>query len=458
MGKRDARRLGLVEAALRGKITNRQGAEALGLGWRQFRRLKSRVRRLGAHGILHGNRGRASSRRIREELRNKIVALLQHSEVRLNDCHVRDLLAEESLQVSAETVRVVRRSLGIAPKRRRRPPRHHRRREREAQRGAMVLIDGSPFHWFGPDQPQHTLVGTLDDASGDPLSLCFRPAEDLHGFVTVLGDLITTHGVPCVLYGDRTGIAHRNDRHWSIEEELAGRQQPTQFGQMLEELGIRYIAAHSPEAKGRIERHWQTLQDRLTAEFALHGIKTPEAAAPFLPGFLERFRGWFGHAPRDPAGAWQPAPKHLERILSCRYPRTVGRDNTVSIPGCRIQIPPGPHHRSYHPCKVEVRELLDGRLLVLYQERVICEQPAPTGPFTLAPRRATAADRRPARKTNAHKRPRIDDRPEARLQSHPQKAPLSHVTHRRPPSKSHPWKRPYKPNLLPQTAGPPGGS
>jgi len=166
MGKRDARRLGLVEATLKGKITNRQAAEALGLGWRQFRRLKSRVRRLGTHGILHGNRGRVSTRRIREELRSKIVAPLQHAEVRLNDCHVRDLLAEEGFPVSAETVRAVRRSLGIPPKRRRRPPRHHRRREREAQRGAMVLIDGSPFHWFGPDQPQHTLVGTLASRGG----------------------------------------------------------------------------------------------------------------------------------------------------------------------------------------------------------------------------------------------------------------------------------------------------
>src|SRR5881397_2690683 len=110
---------------------------------------------------------------------------------------------------------------------------------------------------------RYSLIGTIDDATGVPLSGCFRMQEDLHGFATALRDLIHTHGVPEALYGDRTNIAVRSDKNWSLEEELEGRQRPTQFGQMLEELGIRYIPAHSPEAKGRIERLWQTFQDRL---------------------------------------------------------------------------------------------------------------------------------------------------------------------------------------------------
>src|SRR5439155_7486573 len=278
MGIREARRLGEIEAALRGEITNRQGAQHAGLSQRQFKRLRARVQKLGAKGLVHGNRGRPSPRRLDEPIRAKVVALLQRTEVCVNDCHIRDLLADQSLTVSADTVRRLRRRLGLPAKQRRRPARHHRRREREARIGAMVLIDGSPFHWLGPQQPESTLTGTVDDATGRILSLTFRPEEDLHGFVVALRDLIRAHGVPGVLYGDGTSIAVRNDPYWTREEELAGRQRPSHFGQMLEELGIRYIRARTPEAKGRIERLWRTLQDRLTAELALHGATTLDAA------------------------------------------------------------------------------------------------------------------------------------------------------------------------------------
>ena len=159
MGVREARRLGVVEAAVRGKITNGEGAEALGLSVRQFRRLKRRVEEQGARGVIHGNRGRPSARQLDPARRQRVVALLG-GEVRLNDCHVRDLLGEQGVAVSADTVRRIRRSLGLAPKQRRRPPRHRRRRAREARRGALVLIDGSPFRWLGLAAAELTLVGT----------------------------------------------------------------------------------------------------------------------------------------------------------------------------------------------------------------------------------------------------------------------------------------------------------
>lgn len=441
MGIREARRLGEVEAALRGEISNREGAGRTGLSLRQFKRLRARMRRQGAKGLAHGNRGRPSAQRIDERIRQKVVALLQHPEVCVNDCHIRDLLALEELVVSADTVRRLRRRLGLPAKQRRRPTRHHRRREREAQAGAMVLIDGSPFRWLGPTQPEFTLVGTVDDATGRILSLTFRPQEDLQGFVVALHDLIFAHGVPAVLYGDGTSIAVRNDPYWTREEELAGRQQPSHFGQMLEELGIRYIRARTPEAKGRIERLWRTLQDRLTVELALHGITTVEAAQAFLPGFIECYNHQLACSAREAATAWTKPPKHLDRILACRYPRTVNRDNTVSLMGTVIAIPPGPHGRSYHRCKVEVRELLDGRLLVLFEDRVIVERPVPTGPFILAPRRSARGHDHEPEKTEAHRSPRIDDRPQSLTQPKP----------RSRPDKKHPWQRSYKPNLPDQT-------
>jgi transposase len=453
MGVREAQRLGPLQAAVEGRITNRKGAELTGLSLRQFLRLKVRVRRQGARGLLHGNRGRPSPRRLPLEVRDQVVALLQHPEAHLNDCHLRDVLAERGVAVSAETVRQIRRGLGLAAKRRHRPPRHHRRRLRAARHGSLVLIDGTEFPWLGPHHPSFTLVGTLDDATGEPLSLARRPEEDLHGFTQALHDLVVAHGLPEALYGDRTGIAVRNDGHWTIEEELAGHQRPTQFGAMLEELGIHYIAAHSPEAKGRIERHGQTVQDRLPAEVALHGIRTPAAFDAFLPHFLQRCRSWFARAPRDRVSAWRPAPRHLDRILACRYPRVVGRDNVVSIPGDPLQLPPGPHHGSYHRARVEVRELLDGRLLVLHQGRVLLEQPARPGPFTLVPRASARGARRPRRENSFQKPPSNDDRPTARLRSQPSQARRGQLTNVRPPARRHPWKRPYNPSLLPAQAG-----
>jgi len=454
MGVRDAQRLGPVKAAIEGKITNDKGAELTGLSVRQFKRLKARVRDTGARGLLHGNRGRSSGRKLDGDVRDAVVALLEHPEVRLNDCHIRDVLIERQISISAESVRGIRRSLGLAPKRRRRPPRHHRRRLRAARCGSLVLIDGSEFQWLGPAHPIFTLVGTLDDASGEPLSLVRRDHEDLHGFTQALRDLIVGFGMPEALYGDRTAIAVRNDPHWTVEEQLAGRQDPTHFGQMLEELGIHYIAANSPEAKGRIERHWQTIQDRLPAEVALRGIDSPEAFDAFLPEFMMLCRKWFRSAPRETATAWRSAPRQFDRMLACRYPRVVGRDNVVSIPGHKIQIPPGPHKRSYAHCRVEVRELLDGRLLVRHHADVIAEESAPAGPFILAPRSSARARRHQPRENGFHSSPRIDDRSALQLKTRPVSPPSERGQRPYRPSPDHPWKRkPFKPNLQPPTVG-----
>ncbi len=442
MGVKDAQRLGPLKAAVEGRITNAKGAELTGLSLRQFKRLRVRVREGGPAGLLHGNRGRPSPQRLDPAVREQVVALLERSEPRLNDCHVRDLLVERKVEISAETVRMIRRALGLAPKHRRRPAKHRRRRLRAARIGSLVLIDGTEFAWFGADEPVFTLVGMLDDATGEPLSLVRRPNEDLHGFTQALRDTVTKFGVPEALYGDRTGIAVRNDGHWSQEEELAGRQRPTQFGQMLEELGIRYIAAHSPEAKGRIERHWQVVQDRLPAELALNNIRTHEAFDAFLPHFLARCKNWFAQEPRDSVPAWRTAPRHLDRILACRYERVVGRDNVVSIPGHTLQIPPGPHQRSFARARVEVRELLDGRLIVSRNGQVLLEQAAPSGAFVLVPRDSASVNRRPRRETGCRISIRIDDQDETSIPNPIPKGDQATLARERSrPAPHHPWRR-----------------
>jgi transposase len=445
MGIREAVRLVAVREAVAGRISIREGVRRTGLSRRQFMRYKRRYREQGPCGLLHGNRGRPSARRISDEIREHLIALLQ-GEVVLNDCHVRDLLLADQVRVSADTVRRVRQALGQPPKQRRRPRQYRRRREREAQVGAMVLVDGSEFRWLGMEAPAATLIGALDDASGAIVALTFRPHEDLHGYTEVLRRIVSECGVPWTLYGDRAATLVRNDRHWTIEEELRGRQHPTQFGAMLEELGIRFIAALSPQAKGRIERLWRTLQDRLTAELQLATVRTLDAAEAFLPGFIQRFNARFGQLPRTAHVAWRSAPRDLDRILACRYQRTVSLDHTVSIPGTEIALAAGPRGRSFARSRVEVRELLDGRLFVLYQRRVIHEQPAPAGAFVLVPRRSTR-DRLP-RPVLARDRRRAARRLKAMRRTTPEQLVLSQRA--RKPASAHAWRKGYDPNLLPR--------
>jgi transposase len=398
MRRKEVPRAGLLAAALEGRISNEQGARSMRLSLRQFHRVKVRFAAEGVTGLVHRLRGRPSPRRLAAEIHARAVALLQGhglpspSYVGLNDCHLTEKLREvEGLPLSRSTVRRLRRGLGLPATRRRRGRQGRMRRTPEAQMGALVQLDASPFAWLGDRGPELSLHGAIDDATGTGLALYFRPHEDLHGYATLLRLLSATHGLPLALYGDRFGVFVRNDPHWTLAEELRGTQDPTHFGRILQELGIAYIAAHSPQAKGRIERFWQTLQDRLVSELRLRSISTPEAANAFLPAFLADLNPRFARAPADPAAAWRPAPRDLAAVLSCRYTRTVARDNTVHLGPRWVQLPP---RRSYAGRRIELREALDGRLLVFTDGACVAAQPAPTAAFVLRPRRGPSADRR----------------------------------------------------------------
>lgn len=460
MGRRDARRLGMVKAAEQGRVTNREAAQGLGLSVRQFRRLRKKVREGDETSLLHGNRGRPSPRRLSTEDRDRIVRLLR-GEVKLNDHHIADLLREEpeqSIVVSPASVRRIRQELKLPPKRRRRPAQHRRRRSRKARRGELVLIDGSPFRWFDADGPAWTLMGAIEDATSEILHLTLRPTEDLHGYVELLAGVVEAHGIPVQLYGDRSAILVRNDQRWTIEEELEGRQRPTQFGHMLEELAIGFIPARSPQAKGRIERLWATLQDRLAAELRLYGITTLEAAMAYLPGFIVAHNRRLAVAPADCTSAFRPAPRQLDEILACRYERVVARDNTVRIPGRWAQVPPGAYRRSWHKARVEVRETLQGRLLVLHPRHGrIAEQPAPAGPFTLESRESERATRRRSQNGSPGS-PQKPERHPPRLPARPQKRGIGHYTNIRRPAPDHPYKRGKKPQPPPLVGGAKGGT
>jgi hypothetical protein len=450
MSRKEAPRAGLVRAALEGKITNTEGARALRLSVRQFKRLKRRLTTEGVRGLLHRSRGRPSPRRLAPALATQVATLMTTTYDGFNDAHLTEKLQEQhALPVSRATVRRVRVALGRPARHRRRAPRHRRRRARAPAVGQLVQLDASAHAWFGAAHPRATLHGLIDDATSRPLALWFRPTEDLHGYVTVLGQTCRRYGVPVVLYGDRLNVFVRNDAHWSLDEELAGQRDPTHFGRILADLGIGFIAAQSPQAKGRIERLWHTLQDRLVSELRLRGLTTLAAANAFLPEFLEDFGPRFSRPPAQPAPAWRPAPRELDRVLSCRYPRPVARDNTVRVTTRWAQIPPGPGGRSYAGCRVEVRELLDGRLLVDYQGAIVATQPPPAGTFVLTPRGHPSHDRAPQRRRHRQRAEALSRALTALAEitsPAPQEAARPRSTR---PAPTHPWRQTFRPRHRP---------
>ncbi len=362
-----------------GKITLKEASERIGVSYRQAKRIGRAIREKGMKGLVHGNWGRPSNHRIKESLREKVLELSKGVYWDFNDTHFTEKLREcEGMVLSRETVRKLRRGSGMAPKRRRRAPKHRKRRERMAQEGLMVLWDGSPHRWFGPDRPPCCLMAAIDDATGKLLVARFFPFEGSSGYLWLLRELVKRYGVPLVMYHDRHGALHRNDSHWSLEEQLAGRQDPTQVGLALEALGIESIAALSPQAKGRIERLFGTLQDRLIAELRFEGVQSIDAANRFLKTFIQRFNRRFAVCPRESEKAWRKIPPELDldRMISFRYRSVVGNDNSVRIGGLILDLPPGPHRRSYAKAQVEVRQLLNGSWRVYYQDQVIAKHPS----------------------------------------------------------------------------------
>jgi hypothetical protein len=258
----------------------------------------------------------------------------------------------------------------------------------------------------------------------------------------LLHQLGTEYGLPVALYGDRLNVFVRNDRHWSLEEQLRGERDPTHFGQMLRELGIGYIAAGSPQAKGRIERLWRTLQDRLTVELRLRGIATLAAANAFLPTFRADFNRRFAHAPTDAQAAWRAAPRDLATLLSCRYVRTLGRDHVVQLADRTVQLPRGSQRRAPAGTRLELRECVDGRVLVFRDHTLLTVQPSPGPEFTLSPRYSPSRQRQSRRRRVSQPDvPRSNERRREQPRT-PPPSPAAAAPSRSPrrPAPTHPWR------------------
>ena len=285
VSQREIHRMHVVRLTMEGRETVGGGAKLLGISTRQMKRVRRKMKERGVEGLVHGNRGKRAWNKTQSEKLEKVIKLARGQYQGLNDTHFAEKLQEqEKIKLSRTTMRRVLRAAGIAAVRTRGVKRHYKRRERKAQEGALLLWDGSPHRWFGKEQGPWSLVAVIDDATGALLLGVFALEEDAQSYLTCLRQIVLEKGIPLALYMDRHGIFRRNDDHWSLAEQLAGEQTPTQVGQALRELGIKAIFALSPQAKGRVERLFNTLQDRLVQELRLAGINTPQEATTFLNG------------------------------------------------------------------------------------------------------------------------------------------------------------------------------
>lgn len=391
----EQQRAWILTKLLVGEVTVAEAAALLQLSQRQIWRLKVRFERDGPAGLVHANRGRGSPRRLPDSLRDQILGMARGRYAGINDSHLAELLAEhEAITISRAALRRLLRGAGIASPRRRRRPRHRSRRDRMPQAGLLLQVDGSRHDWLEGRGPRMTLVGGIDDATGTVTGAVFRDQEDAAGYLEVLRDTLRRHGVPAAVYRDRHTIFEASDRALTLEEQLADTRLPTQVGRALDELGIVSIAAHSPQAKGRVERLWGTFQDRLVTELRLAEADDRDAANRVLAAFLPRFNRRFAIAALDPTPAWRPAPGRAaaERICCLKYRRVVANDHTIRAGATVLQLPPRADRRSYAGTRVELQLRLDGRLVVWDGTRELLSVPAPAQPVQLRTLSAARSD------------------------------------------------------------------
>jgi len=367
LSQKELQRVAVISRCVKGELACARAAALLCLSVRQIKRLNKRLREDGEAALAHASRGRPSHRRLPQTVRERIVRLARSTYAGFNDHHLCEKLVErEGFSLSRETLRRLLRNNGLGSPRKRRAPAHRQRRLRSAQLGELVQLDGSPHHWLEGRGPQLTALGMQDDATGKILAAQFFPSETTFDYLCLLRQLLRRHGVPLAFYGDHSAIFVRNDDFWTVEEQLAGKRQPTQFGRALEQLGVTFIPAHSPQAKGRVERLWGVLQDRLTSELRLAQAADLDSANAVLRPFLTDYNRRFARQPRESPPAWRPAPENLERICCLVHQRIVSNDNVVQWEGRRFQIPQQARRFSFAGAKVHIYQALDGRVSLYY--------------------------------------------------------------------------------------------
>jgi len=362
----------VIKDSLKGKIKVKEASIMLGISLRQIYRLRRRVKKEGIKGIVHKLRGRPSSKKISKDIEDTIKRLYEEKYLGFNISHFTEYLNEkEGIKVSREYVRKLLRKEQIYPRKPKKQPKHRIRREPMPQEGLLSQLDTSEHTWIDGLGKKSYLILLVDDATNKIQNAKFVLSDTTIENMKVLEEFFKNKGLPLAIYLDRDS-KFKTTRYQGIHYNLKGDYKDTQIKRALSELGIRLIYASSPQAKGRIERDFQTLQDRLINELRLNNITTIDEANHYLKEeFIPKWNKRFSRSPKIENLAYRKIPKEIDLsyILCIKEERTVYSDNTISYKGTKYQILKDPYRTSYARAKVEVLEHLNGRISILYKGR-----------------------------------------------------------------------------------------
>ena len=367
MSRKDLDRWQIMQAIKDKRMTQKKAAESLGITVRHVKRLYRAFRRRGAAGLVSGRRGQPSNNRLDPEVVKQALDLIGDNYRDFGPTLACEKLVEvHGLRISDETVRKLMIAQGFWQPKKARVESEHPRRDRRACFGELVQIDGSDHDWFEGRGPKCTLLVFIDDATGQLLELWFVTAETFFGYCEACRHYFVRYGKPQAFYSDRHGIFRVNQ-----PRPRGTTSGMTQFGRAMNELGVQIVCANSPQAKGRIERANQTLQDRLVKELRLRGISTIDAANAYLPEYMQDFNRRFGVAPRSDYDAHRPLLKseNLDHILSHQETRVLSKNLTLQYNRVIYQIRSRGSGRALHQAKVTVCENAKGKVTILYQNR-----------------------------------------------------------------------------------------
>lgn len=365
--KKEHERLAVIRQVMRRELKQKVAAELLSLSTRQIRNLVRKVEQHGAKGLAHGNRGKPSPKRMAQTLRDRIVALVKE---RYRDFKPKfaaeKLWKRDKIKVSDEKLRQIMIGAGLWRVHRQKSE-VHPWREPKAYYGEMVQMDGSHHAWLETRGPKIVLMGMVDDARNRVYGR-FYAYEGVYPAMNVLEGYIRCFGLPQSLYVDKHST-YKTVRHPSEDELLKGEEASTQFERATQELGIKLIHAHSPQAKGRIERAFATLQDRLVKELRLASVSTLAEANRFLDGYLPRFNAQFEREPREPEDLHRPLPKGLkfEEIFCLKTVRMILDGYIIRWKGRRFAIEAPTRRMLGRPATVMLH--FDGRMIIRYEGR-----------------------------------------------------------------------------------------
>jgi transposase len=376
MSRRETKRLHIIHQALDKRITQKTAAELVGLSSRQIRRILKRVRKEGDDGISHRSRGKASNRRLPQGLKDKVLKLYRKQYGDFGPTFACEkLLDVHEIKLSDETLRQWLNQENL-PYEKRKGRKHRQWRERKHHFGEMLQMDGSHHAWFEGRGPECVLMGYIDDATGKVYGR-FYSYEGTMPAMDSFRRYIKRYGIPQSVYLDKHSTYKSNAKQ-SIEDELEDRKPMSQFERSLTELGVTVIHANSPQAKGRIERSFRTLQDRLVKEMRLARINSVVQANEFLIKYHPIYNAKFKVKPVSAVDVHQRALsiRELDKIFCIREERTLRNDFTIAYNGKLYQI-----KDAIKTQKVAVEERMDGSLHITYRGldlryREIKRQPA----------------------------------------------------------------------------------